>query len=171
MAAESEHSMRLAGVIRESIVDGPGIRLVVFAQGCPHHCPGCQNPDTHDAGGGYESSIVNVMAEVVKNPLLSGVTISGGEPFLQAKAMAVLAEQVRTAGLTVVTYTGYSIEQILASGNDDFLALLKATDILVDGPFIEAEKDLLLKFRGSKNQRVLDVPASLTAGMAIERDW
>lgn len=80
-----ETALRLAGVIRESIVDGPGWRFVVFAQGCPHHCPGCQNPQTHDFAGGYDSKVGNLIAELRKNPLLSGVTLSGGDPFAQAE--------------------------------------------------------------------------------------
>ena len=108
-----ETALRLAGVIRESIVDGPGWRFVVFAQGCPHHCPGCQNPQTHDFAGGYDSKVGNLIAELRKNPLLSGVTLSGGDPFAQAEPFAVLAAEVHKLGLNVITYTGWTYEQIM----------------------------------------------------------
>ncbi|HIS68431.1 MAG TPA: anaerobic ribonucleoside-triphosphate reductase activating protein [Candidatus Gallacutalibacter stercoravium] len=162
--------LRLAGVIRESIVDGPGIRLVVFAQGCPHHCPGCHNPNTHDPSGGYDSSVENIIEAVKKNPLLSGVTLSGGDPFAQAPGLAELATEVHALGLNVVTYTGYTFEQLLAGAGQQpgWQNLLEQTDILIDGPFLLKEKTLTLPFRGSRNQRVLDVPASLAQGRAVE---
>ena len=165
--------VRLAGVIRESIVDGPGIRLVVFTQGCPHHCPGCQNPNTHDPAGGYESSSENILKAIRQNPMLQGVTLSGGEPFMQAEAMAELAKGIHELGLNVITYTGYTIEKLL-QGLDDhpgWRTLLAQTDTLVDGPFLLEQKSMMVKFRGSKNQRVLDARASLTAGHAVEKDF
>ena len=98
--------LRLAGVIKESIVDGPGIRFVVFGQGCPHRCPGCQNPQTHDFSGGYDTTTERLLAEIRKNPMLKGITLSGGDPFVQPEAMAELAEEAHKLGLNVVTYTG-----------------------------------------------------------------
>ena len=106
--------LQLAGVIRESIVDGPGIRFVVFTQGCPHRCPGCHNPATHDPAGGYAGDTETLLREFRKNPLLAGVTLSGGEPFLQAAPLAGLAREIHALGKSVVTYTGYTIEQLLA---------------------------------------------------------
>ncbi|MFR3202707.1 MAG: 4Fe-4S cluster-binding domain-containing protein [[Clostridium] leptum] len=105
--------LRLAGVIKESIVDGPGIRFVVFGQGCPHRCPGCQNPQTHDFSGGYDTTTERLLAEIRKNPMLKGITLSGGDPFVQPEAMAELAEEAHKLGLNVVTYTGYTIEELL----------------------------------------------------------
>ena len=164
--------LQLAGVIRESIVDGPGIRFVVFAQGCPHHCPGCHNPDTHDSAGGYTGDTSSLLTEFRKNPLLAGITLSGGEPFMQAEPLAELAREIRAMGKNVVTYTGYTIEYLLAHlpehpGWED---LLCGTDVLIDGPFIEAEKSLMLRFRGSRNQRAIDPAASLKEGQAVEID-
>lgn len=165
--------IRLAGVIRESVVDGPGWRFVVFAQGCPHHCEGCHNPETHDFNGGYESKVENVLKEVQKNPMLKGVTLSGGDPFVQAAQFAVLAKGVHALGLDVVTYTGYTIEQLMAGldTHDGWRALLEETDTLVDGRFILAERSLNVRFRGSRNQRVIDPKASLAAGRAVEKEF
>lgn len=162
--------IRLAGVIRESIVDGPGIRFVVFTQGCPHHCPGCHNPATHDPDGGYDSDIGNLVAAFQKNPMLKGITLSGGDPFAQAPACAELARRIHALGKDVVTFTGYTFERLLAGATPEngWRELLEETDILIDGPFLLAKKTLSLPFRGSRNQRMLDVPASLAQGVAVE---
>ena len=172
-SSSSNHTtLRLAGVIRESIVDGPGYRLVVFAQGCPHHCPGCQNPDTHSFSGGYESDVGRIMQAVQKNPLLSGVTFSGGEPFCQPEAFLELARAVHATGLNVMCYTGYTFEQLCAGRAEHpaWEPLLKEIDILVDGPFVLAEKSLALRFRGSKNQRIIDPVQSLLQNKIVEID-
>lgn len=155
--------VRLAGMIGESIVDGPGIRFVVFAQGCKHNCPGCHNPQTHSFTGGKLVSIDSIIDEIKKDPLLDGVTISGGEPFEQALALSELAHRVREMGLNVMTYTGYTFEELIeGSGQKEgWDKLLSETDILVDGPFEIDKKSLLLKFRGSQNQRIIDVKKSL----------
>lgn len=173
MQTLEETPLRLAGVIRESIVDGPGIRMVVFAQGCPHHCKGCHNPETHDPAGGYDSTVGNLLREAKKNPLLKGLTLSGGDPFFQANGFARLAKAAHEAGYNIITYTGYTFEELLAGleAHEGWETLLRETDILVDGKFILEERSLSLQFRGSKNQRVIDVPASLKAGKAIEREW
>lgn len=165
--------LQLAGVIKESIVDGPGIRFVVFGQGCPHRCPGCHNPQTHDPDGGYETTTEKILSAIRENPLLQGLTLSGGEPFAQPEAMAELAESAHALGLDVITYTGYTIEDLLADidQNPGWRRLLAATDTLVDGPFLLEEKSLLLKFRGSKNQRILDSQASLAQGKAVEKSF
>lgn len=165
--------LRLSGVVRESIVDGPGIRFVLFTQGCPHACAGCHNPDTHDPEGGYDSTIEKLLAKIKKNPLLAGVTLSGGEPFLQAEALASFAKSVHAIGLTVITYTGYTMEELLAGidDHDGWRALLKETDTLIDGRFMQGQKDFTLRFRGSRNQRVLDPQASLREGYAVEKKF
>ena len=147
--------LRLAGVIRESIVDGPGWRFVVFVQGCPHHCKNCQNPGTWDFDGGYETTVENIMKAVKEDKLLTGVTLSGGEPFTQAKELAVLARKVREADLDVMSFSGYTYD------------LLSELSLLVDGKFIEEQKSLELKFRGSRNQRIIDVRESLKVGHAV----
>lgn len=158
-----ETTVRISGIVKESIVDGPGIRLVVFAQGCRHNCPGCHNPQTHSFDGGKIVNISEILEMIDRNPLLDGITLSGGEPFEQAEAFAVLAEKVKEKGLNVMTYTGYTFEEIKEnlSSMAGWERLLKASDILVDGRFIQEERDLSLKFRGSRNQRVIDVKKTL----------
>ena len=164
--------LRLAGIIRESIVDGPGLRFVVFAQGCPHHCPGCHNPETWAFEGGFETTPQRLLEEMAKNPLLRGVTLSGGEPFCQPGALAEVAEGVRARGKDVLTYTGYLYEELtrMAQEDDSVARLLRATDVLIDGPFRLAERSLELRFRGSRNQRAIDVPASLARGAVVEAE-
>ncbi len=168
-----ENKLRLSGIIRESIVDGPGIRMVVFAQGCKHNCYGCHNPSTHDLMGGYETTIDNILKAIKENPLLQGVTFSGGEPFLQAKTFAILAREIHKLNLDVLVYTGYTIEQLIdgMDENPAWRELLSEADTLVDGPFIMAQRSLSIKFRGSKNQRVIDPKASIKAKKAIEKEF
>lgn len=151
--------MRIAGVIHESIVDGPGVRFVVFAQGCIHGCPGCHNPETWDPAGGEEWSVRELFKVIRRSPAkVKGLTLSGGEPFLQARQMADLASLAHQRGLDVVTYTGYVYEDLMemADTDTDIASLLEETDILVDGPYVEALKDISLRFRGSANQRVIE---------------
>jgi anaerobic ribonucleoside-triphosphate reductase activating protein len=150
--------IRIAGVVKESIVDGPGIRFVVFAQGCHHHCDGCHNPATHDFKGGNLVEVDAIIDEMRKNPLLDGITLSGGEPFEQAEGFCELARRAKELGYHVMTYTGYSYETLMEK--KDARALLKNTDLLVDGKFEVKNKSLMLKFRGSKNQRIIDVNKS-----------
>ncbi len=152
--------VRIAGVVRESIVDGPGIRFVVFAQGCPHHCLGCHNPATHDFGGGQLVAVDAIIREMKKNPLLDGLTLSGGEPFGQPQGFAALASQAQAAGYQVMTYSGYTYEELLDKKDPQCQRLLGHTDLLVDGRFEADQKSLRLRFRGSKNQRIIDVKAS-----------
>jgi anaerobic ribonucleoside-triphosphate reductase activating protein len=162
--------LRLAGIVKESVVDGPGIRMVVFVQGCPHHCPGCHNPDSHDPAGGYESSTDDVIGAFPDGKLVRGVTLSGGEPFAQAEALVLVAAEAKKRGLSVVTYTGYRLEKLLEMGAQDpeIIELLHLTDIWVDGPFEQDRRDLDLAFRGSANQRLIDVPATLRQGKVVE---
>lgn len=148
--------LRLCGIEPESVVDGPGMRYVVFTQGCPHRCPGCHNPQSHPFDGGFEATIEELLKEISQNPMLKGVTFSGGEPFCQAGLLAELAERVHGLGLDVVTYTGYRYEDLLKNG-DESVKLLDQTDLLIDGPFIQEERDLTLAFRGSRNQRLIDL--------------
>jgi anaerobic ribonucleoside-triphosphate reductase activating protein len=167
-----ESYLRIAGIIEESIVDGPGIRLVVFGQGCPHHCPGCHNPDTHSFEGGNLFPIAKILQMLDSNPLLDGITLSGGEPFSQAAGFAQLAQAAQEKGLQVMTYTGYTYEELLTSIGEksDWALLLQHSDLLVDGPFELAKRNLLLRFRGSENQRIINVPESLKQGKVILSD-
>ena len=154
--------IRISGIVEESIVDGPGLRYVLFTQGCPHHCKGCHNPTTHPFDGGRMVSPDWVFADVRKNPIVRGVTFSGGEPFVQSGKLAPLAERLRAAGYNLTSYTGYLYEELLADSRH--MPLLRQLDILVDGPFILEEKSLIIRFRGSRNQRIIDVPRSLAEG-------
>ena len=153
--------IRISGVIRESIVDGPGLRFVLFTQGCTHNCAGCHNPDTHDLEGGYLIDTHKVYLEVIKNPLLKGLTISGGEPFLQAKELLPLAREVKKIGKDIVIYTGFLFENLIMSKDKDVLELLELCDMLVDGPFKIELRDLTLTFKGSRNQRLIDMRKTL----------
>lgn len=156
--AMPEMRLRVAGVVEDSIVDGPGLRLTLFVQGCPHRCPGCHNPETHDPEGGYWQTPDELLARYAANPLLAGMTFSGGEPFCQAQALACLAGRIHALGGDIVTYTGYCFERLarMAASDGGVRDLLEATDILVDGPYIKAQRSLELPFRGSTNQRLLD---------------
>ena len=149
--------LRIAGVVRESIVDGEGLRFVVFTQGCPHHCEGCHNPQTHNPDGGYLIEQSRIIKEFMKNPLLKGITFSGGEPFLQARQLIPIAEAVKANGQDVTIYTGYTLEELKAMYDPDVNILLSLCDVLIDGRFVLAERDLTLAFRGSRNQRIIDM--------------
>jgi anaerobic ribonucleoside-triphosphate reductase activating protein len=157
----------LSGIVSDSIVDGPGIRTTIFSQGCPHHCPGCHNPETWAFGRGTDMEEERLLEIVKENPLCRGVTFSGGEPFSQAAGYAKLAKLLKQEGYEVASYSGFTFEELL-NGTDDQKKLLSAIDILIDGPFLQEEKSLEIAFRGSKNQRILDVPASLALGRAVE---
>lgn len=162
----STQLLRISGIERESIVDGDGIRYVIFTQGCPHHCPGCHNPQTHSFDAGKLISVNELLADISKRKdYIDGITLSGGEPFCQSDQCSVIAEQARKMGLTVWCYTGYLFEELY--GRND--RLLNHIDILVDGPFIQQKRSLALQFRGSTNQRLIDIPASLEAGVAVLR--
>lgn len=159
--------LRIAGITEESIVDGPGIRFVVFAQGCRHHCPGCHNPQTHDMNGGTLIAIDEILERMQHNPLLDGITLSGGDPFEQAEGFAELAAKARRLGYNVMTYTGYTYETLHHEKqfHAGWQELLINTHLLVDGPFLLTEHNPLLRFRGSENQRIVDVPSSLQVGV------
>jgi len=147
--------MRIHDTIHDSIVDGPGLRYVVFTQGCPHHCGGCHNPETHNPQGGREVTVEELIADMRRNPLLDGLTLSGGEPFLQIEDCAKLAKAAHESGLNVWCYTGWTLEELREMPETD--TLLKEIDILVDGAYIDAERSYNLPWRGSANQRVIDL--------------
>ncbi len=159
--------LRIAGVVNDSIVDGPGLRLTIFTQGCPHACPGCHNPQTHDFAGGREVDTAEILRMMADNPLLDGITLSGGEPFSQSEACAELACAAHADGLNVWCYSGYTFEQLL-DGKAEWRSLLNQLDVLVDGPFILEKRTLECRFRGSSNQRLIDVQQSLHKCQAVE---
>ena len=156
----------LSGIVGDSIVDGPGIRTTVFSQGCPHHCPDCHNPETWAFGCGTPMEEETIVEIVRSNPLCRGVTFSGGEPFAQAAGFAKLARLLKQKGYEVASYSGYTFEQLL-EGNRDQRELLETIDVLIDGPFLRDQRSLELSFRGSRNQRIIDVPRSLAEGRAV----
>lgn len=161
--------LRIAGTANDSIVDGPGIRYTIFTQGCPHNCKGCHNPQTHDFGGGELVDTDALLEKAKENPLLDGVTFSGGEPFCQAEALADLGRKLKAAGLNIITYTGYTFEHLYEHrAENGWGSLLEVTDYLIDGPFVLEQKDWVIKFRGSSNQRYIDCQASLKEGRAVE---
>ena len=144
--------IRIAGIVNDSIVDGEGVRLTVFVQGCNHRCRGCHNQETWDYNGGHNIDISEIIKTYKENPLLQGVTFSGGEPFDKVNSLSLLADEIHKLGGDVWCYTGYTIEQLKKDTSKS--KLLKKIDVLIDGPFIESQKDLSLNFRGSRNQHI-----------------
>lgn len=153
--------LQLASYISESIVDGPGIRFVLFAQGCLHACQACHNPQTHSMKGGFYMSFDEIISIYEEEKSCRGITLSGGEPFLQADAMAKVAERIHKLGGDVVTYTGYRLEKLesLAIRDKAIKDLLVQTDLLIDGPFVVAKKSIKRPFVGSSNQRLISLSA------------
>lgn len=161
--------IRLAGIIYESLVNGPGMRRVFFAQGCKHNCKGCFNPETHDFSGGEIKDMDDLIKDTLDNPMIKGVTFSGGDPLEQAEKFAYMAKKFKEKGLNVWSYTGYTYEEILRCkdnrvGWNDFINNI---DVLVDGEFQIDKKDENLKYRGSSNQRIIDVKESLAQDKVI----
>ena len=159
-----EDIIRVCGIERESIVDGPGFRYVLFVQGCPHRCPGCHNPESHDFEGGTDMTVEEVFADIMKNPHLRGVTFSGGEPFEQVPALLKLAGMIKEAGLSLMSYSGYTLEELRGRQDAETDELLGMLDILVDGRYVESLRNLTLIYRGSENQRVIDMNKTREAG-------
>jgi len=156
--------IRIAGLVKNSIVDGPGIRFAIFGQGCPLKCPDCHNPDTHDFFGGELMNIADIAAQIKSDGLLDGVTFTGGEPFAQVEAFTALADLLD--GYNIICYSGYSFEELQA--NEQMLPLLRKIDILVDGRFENTLKTYDSRFKGSKNQRAIDIKESFKSGKASE---
>lgn len=170
-------TIKVAGMVNDSITDGPGLRFTLFLQGCKMKCLGCHNPDSIDIDGGELYIIKDILNKIQNNPILTGVTFSGGEPLLQAKALFSLATAIKSLGLDLAVYTGYKFEDLLNStagiyeytDKHDVIQLLELADTMVDGPFIIEKKSLNLPFRGSTNQRILDVRESLKQTQAIKK--
>lgn len=153
--------LNIAGFVDDSIVDGPGIRFTVFCQGCSHKCPGCHNPETHEFGVGINYTVGEIIKRIKENPLVRGVTFSGGDPFFQAEGFSHLGRELKKMGYEVVSYTGFTWEYLMVCGSLEQLELLETLDILIDGPFDIKKRNLDLSFRGSTNQRIIDVQKSL----------
>ena len=155
--------VRLSGIAYESLVNGPGMRRVFFSQGCKHNCEGCINPETHDFSGGEVRNMDELIEDVLKNKMIKGVTFSGGDPLEQADKFAYMAKAFKDAGLNIWCYTGYTFESLLEKMENDneVRELLENIDVLVDGKFQLDKKEDGLRFRGSSNQRIIDVKESL----------
>jgi anaerobic ribonucleoside-triphosphate reductase activating protein len=161
--------LQIAGIVDDSIVDGDGCRLTVFVQGCARRCPGCQNPETQPMEGGRTIDTTAILQQMAENPILSGITFSGGEPFLQPAPLASLARAVHQRGLDVWSYSGFTLEELTERAEKDKAtrALLNELDVLVDGPYEEEQRDLTLHFRGSRNQRVIDMKKTKKSGRIV----
>ena len=157
-----ETKIRLFGVANDSIVDGPGLRYSIYTQGCPHHCAGCHNPESWAMEAGEVTTIGALVDDIQKNQLIHNVTISGGDPFVQAKSVSLLVKELKTNGYTVWIYSGWTLEELteMAKKRDSIDDILNSVDVLVDGKFIESQKSLELKWKGSSNQRVIDMVKS-----------
>ena len=161
--------MRYSGLILNDLAAAPGLCVTFFTQGCPHRCKGCHNPHTHDFLGGYEITLGEIADKVMANPLLDGMTFSGGEPFEQSEVLSQLAVWLKENGLNVWCYSGYTYEELQqkSTNNRGIDLLLSNTDVLVDGKFVEEKKNLLLNFRGSENQRVIDMKKTREQGKIV----
>lgn len=169
-------SLRIIKIVEGTSVDGPGLRTSIYFAGCAHACPGCHNPQSWDFSAGEDMNIDDVMKIVLYNGF--NVTFSGGDPFYQAEAIVPLAKSIRAAGLNIWSYTGFTFEQLIASGNKYMQELLRLSDVLVDGPFVQSQRDISLLFRGSANQRLIDVAKTIESGKielfnpaAAEESW
>ena len=161
--------MKIAGINYESLVDGPGIRVVVFVQGCNVGCKNCHNPESWDMSGGTDYSVKDLLRKIKKprpgRKKVRGITFSGGEPTMQAEELAQVAEAVRKLGWDVVTYTGHTYERLITqTDNPGLIALLEQTDYLIDGPYMHEKRTLDMKFRGSENQRIIDIKKTRATG-------
>lgn len=160
--------IRIAGAVPESVVDGPGIRYAIFTQGCPFRCPGCHNPQAQTLNGGLEVKLSALYQEIKSDPLIKGITYSGGEPFIQTRPLALLSRILKEEGYNIWSYSGYTFDKL----TEDFMRreLLQYLDVVVDGPFVQARHSLELDYRGSSNQRIIDVQRSLKEGRVIEME-
>lgn len=162
--------IKIAGVIKESFTDGPGVRCVIFTQGCKHQCPNCQNPETHDFNGGYYLDNTSLLEYLNTNKLLKGVTFSGGDPMYQANECLELAKLIKeTTNLDIWCYTGFTYEELLK--NEETHRFMEYIDVVVDGMYIEDKRCLSLRFRGSTNQRIIDVQESMNSGKTVVLDF
>lgn len=163
--------IRLASPITiDSIVDGPGLRAVIWTQGCSHNCRGCHNPHTHSFNEGEEYTVDDIKQQIRKLNLHRGITLSGGDPFEQPEPLIDICKEAKKLGLDIWAYTGYTFEELMDIKNPRYfkwISLLECIDVLVDGRFIESKKNPFLKFRGSSNQRIIDVKRSLNYKKAI----
>jgi len=167
---ERQIQLRIHALVSDSVVDGPGLRLAVFTQGCFHNCPGCHNPMTHDPDGGRVCGIDEILTLLDENPLLCGITLTGGEPFLQPEGCLALAKAAKTRGKSVWAYSGYTLEELRGMGNPAVSELLDELDVLVDGRFVMEQRSLHLQYCGSANQRVIDMKKTKNDSVVLWSD-
>ncbi len=166
----SDEQIRIYGLVGDSIVDGPGLRFSIFVQGCSHHCPGCHNPESQPIESGEVYTLAQIRDEILSNKLIVGVTFSGGEPFEQAWQCAPLAAKLKEDGYNIWAYSGYLAEELFERAKEDpaIATFLENIDVLIDGPFIESLQSYELEWRGSSNQRLIDMPKTLESEHIIE---
>lgn len=166
---KSEYIRLAADLQSDSIVDGPGLRTVIWTQGCAHHCKGCQNPQTWDFNGGGLVSVDDVLEAIDELEYQTGITFSGGDPMYQVEACDRIAAYCKDKGYNIWVYTGFTYEEVLklSEKNPTYMDFLKKIDVLVDGRFILEQRDLNLLFRGSRNQRLIDMPKTLESGKVV----
>ncbi|MDR2040737.1 MAG: anaerobic ribonucleoside-triphosphate reductase activating protein [Tannerella sp.] len=159
------NKLSILNIVEDTTVDGPGFRTAIYGAGCPHRCPGCHNPQSWDPNGGTYHSLDRIL-EKIKAAELANVTFSGGDPLLQVEAFTELARRIRLeTDKTIWCYTGYRYEQIAAS--DTLSQILPYIHVLVDGRYVPDLRDESLRFRGSRNQRLIEVPASLSSRQVV----
>ncbi len=167
--------IRIAGYVDDSIVDGPGIRFTIFTQGCAHHCFNCHNPETWAFDKGKDADIDELISKIKRNPLLQGITLSGGDPLYQVNACLELVKKVKELNLDldIIIYTGFTFEELANNfkKNNDLLSLLKLSDILIDGKYEDSLRDLTLRFRGSSNQRVINLKKTFLEEKIVLENW
>lgn len=161
--------MRIAGIEKQSIVDGPGFRYTIFTQGCSHQCPGCHNQATWDPNAGSDISVEQLLVDIDRAYYIDGVTLSGGEPFEQPEEILELTKSLKERGQHIIAYTGYTWEQLLA--DETKAKILPNLDVVIDGRFLEDQRSLALRFRGSKNQRIIDAKESLKQNKVVLINW
>ena len=165
-------TLRVLDIIEETMVDGVGLRTSIYFSGCNHFCKGCHNPQSWNLNNGKEMTIDELL-DIIKADEFANVTFSGGDPLYQCEGVTELARRIKEeTDKTIWCYTGFTLEELIAENDPCRMRLLLSVDALVDGPFVEAKKNLSLRFRGSENQRIIDVPASLAAGQTVLwQDW
>ena len=160
-------SIRILDIIHDTTVDGPGFRTSIYCAGCRHACPGCHNPESWNPRGGHDENIDALMAEIVSDPF-ANVTFSGGDPMFQAEGFLELCRRIRSeTDKTVWCFTGFTWERILEEGSPAMRELAGSVDVLVDGPFVQSLRDTDLHFRGSSNQRLIDVASTIREGRVV----
>ena len=166
--------MRICGIEPESIVDGPGFRYVLFVQGCPHHCNECHNPESWDFNAGIEMSVDEIYNDIKNHPHDDGVTFSGGEPFCQVHELLELAKKIKADGYSLYSYSGFTYEELIARNDRETNELLSFLDVLIDGRYVKELRNLTLLYRGSENQRLIDLRKTTPNNIVLfdpEENW